>query len=254
MVEGNQTPRTEATVSNDRNLYRTSGVAALITVLVMVLEMVITLLPGGSRGGVEAMTVTDWFDLFQESSFMGLRNLGLMNMLAIFFAIPMYVALYTIHRRGYGAVAALAAILYFVGVAIYLANNTAFSMLSLSQSYAAAATEAQRAMILAAGKALLARGESHTAGTFLGFLFLDGAGIAISIVMLRARIFGPVAALAGILGYLFLLLFDIFSSFVPTLFESAMLFALIGGPVSLLWDVLIAVKFLKIGFCGRVAG
>ena len=166
MGEGNQIPRTEATVSNDWNLYRTSGVAALITVLVMVLEMVITLLPGGSRGGVEAMTVTEWFDLFQESSFMGLRNLGLMNMLAIFFAIPMYVALYTIHRRGYGAV----------------------------------------------------------------------------------------AALAGILGYLFLLLFDIFSSFVPTLFESAMLFVLIGGPVSLLWDVLIAVKFLKIGFCGRVAG
>jgi hypothetical protein len=193
-------------------LYRIAGIAALITVLVMVLEMFTTLFPGGGVGGVEAMNIVDWFDLFHENSFMGLRNLGLMNMLAIFFTIPIYVALYLIHRKGYGAFAALAAILYFVGMAIYLAGNTAFSMLSLSQSYAAAATDTERTLILAAGKALLARGESHTPGTFLGFLLLDGAGIVISIVMLRARIF-----------------------------------VLIGGPLSLLWDVLIAVKFLKIG-------
>ena len=113
---------------------------------------------------------------------------------------------------------------------------------------AAAATEADRASILAAGKALLARGESHTAGTFLGFLFLDWGGIAISVVMLRARIFGRLTAYTGIFGYLLLLLHDIFASFTPILFEAVMLLALIGRPLSLLWDVLIAVKFLKIGF------
>ena len=113
---------------------------------------------------------------------------------------------------------------------------------------AAAATEADRASILAAGKALLGRGESHTAGTFLGFLFLDWGGIAISVVMLRARIFGRLTAYAGIFGYLLLLLHDIFASFTPILFEAVMLLALIGRPLSLLWDVLIAVKFLKIGF------
>jgi hypothetical protein len=72
-------------------------------------------------------------------------------------------------------------------------------MLSLSQSYTVAATEAEKTMILAAAKALRAQGESHTAGTFLGFLFLDTAGIAISVIMLRARIFGIVTPLAGII-------------------------------------------------------
>jgi hypothetical protein len=128
----NQIPDTEVTASNDRSLYRTAGIAALITVAVMVVEMLITLLPAGARGGVEVMTVVDWFELFQNNGFMGLRNLGLMNMLAIVFTIPIYVALCLIHRRSHGAFAALAAILYFVGVAIYLSNNTAFSMLSLS--------------------------------------------------------------------------------------------------------------------------
>jgi hypothetical protein len=54
--------------------------------------------------------------------------------------------------------------------------------------------------------------------------------------------------MAGIIGALCLLLFDVFSSFFPDVFEAVMLFALIGGPLSLLWDVLIAVKLLRIGF------
>lgn len=111
MGERNQTHGLGGTDLKGRSLYRTAGIAAVITVVVMVLEMAITLLPGGGRGGVEVMTVVDWFALFQENWFMGLRNLGLMNMLAIFFAIPIYVALYNIHRKGYGAFAALAAIL-----------------------------------------------------------------------------------------------------------------------------------------------
>jgi ABC-type Fe3+-siderophore transport system permease subunit len=66
--------------------------------------------------------------------------------------------------------------------------------------------------------------------------------------MLRSRIFGIVTPLAGIIGALFLLLFDVFTSLFPGVFEAVMLFALIGGPLSLLWDVLIAIKFLRIGF------
>jgi hypothetical protein len=240
--------------SNDTGepgLYRVAGVAAFITVLVMVLEMVITLLPAGSIGEVGVMTVESWFALFHESWFMGLRNLGLMNLFSLFFTIPVFTALYWIHRKGHGAFAALAAILYFIGIAIYLAGNTAFSMLALSHGYQAAAIEAERTMILAAGRAMLARGESHTAGTFLGFFFMEGAGIVISGVMLRSRIFGRVAGWAGIVGYLFLLLYDIFSSFVPALSQGAMLLVLIGGPLSMLWSVLIGIKLLRIGFGGQ---
>jgi len=45
-----------------------------------------------------------------------------------------------------------------------------------------------------------------------------------------------------------------FSSFVPMMSGSAVLFVMIGGPLSLLWDVLIAVKFLKAGFQKQTAG
>jgi hypothetical protein len=55
-----------------------------------------------------------------------------------------------------GASIALAATFGFVGIAVYFASNQAFSMLSLSDQYAAATTDAQRSMLLSAGEALLA--------------------------------------------------------------------------------------------------
>jgi hypothetical protein len=232
-----------------RGPYRTAGVAALVAILVMVLEVGITALPGGGRTGTEALTVVGWFELFGEYPFMGLRNLGLMNMVATFFTIPVYLALYVLHRQSESEQARLAAglavILFLVGLAVYFANNTAFSMLSLSHSYAAAAGEGQRLSIEAAGRALLAQGESHTAGTFLGFLLLDLAGILVSVAMLRGEVFGRFAGIAGIAGYLLLLLFDVASSFVPSLFGIAMLFVGLGAPLSLVWYLLIALRLLR---------
>jgi hypothetical protein len=239
---------------SERNLYVLAGITALITVLVMVLEMVLTLLPGGSIDSVGAMAVADWFALYRSNEFMGLRNLGLMNMLAIFFTIPVYLALYTIHREGYRPFAALVVILFFIGITVYLSGNVAFSMLSLSRSYATAAGEAERFMILAAGKALLARGESHTIGTFLGFFFVETAGIAVSILMLKAEIFPRIAGVFGIIGYPLLLSYDVFVSFLPVPIEVAVTVVMIGGSASLLWNVLVAVKFLRTGLKRKVVG
>ena len=52
------------------------GVAALSAVLVGLLEIVITFLPGGN---ITLGTVIDWFNLFHRNWFMGLRDMGLLN-------------------------------------------------------------------------------------------------------------------------------------------------------------------------------
>jgi hypothetical protein len=82
-------------------------------------------------------------------------------------------------------------------------------MLSLAHRYAAATAEAHSAALVAAGEALLAVGASHTPGTFLAFFLAELAGIIISVVMLKGRVFGKAAAYAGILGYALLLIFEI---------------------------------------------
>ena len=102
-------------------------------------------------------------------------------------------------------------------------------------------------MLQAAGQAMLAVGESHTPGTFLGFFLSEIAGIMISAVMLRGKVFGSVTAYVGMLAFVCMLVFEISSSFVPSLFVAAMLFVMVGGLSSLVWYVLVARRLFQLG-------
>jgi hypothetical protein len=229
--------------SNWKNLYRLGGAAALGTVLVGMIEIGITFLPGGNG---TYKTVFDWFTLFQNNSFMGLRNLGLLNIFFNALALPIFFALYGAHRRTSQTLAALAMIISFVGVAVFYATNRAFAMLDLSHQYALATTEAQKAVLAAAGQAMLSVGQSHTPGTFMAFFLSESAGILISIVMLRDKLFSQVNAYVGILGFGCLLIFEIITSFVPALQSVAMILAMLGGILSMVWDILLARKLFQL--------
>lgn len=74
----------------------------------------------------------------------------------------------------------------FVGMAVYLATNTAFSMLALSHRYAAAATAAEQSIVLAAGQAMIALSEGT--GGYVGMPLAWLAGIILSALMLRGRV------------------------------------------------------------------
>jgi hypothetical protein len=240
----NQVADAEIADSSWKSVYKVGAAAALLVVLVGLMEIIITFLPGGST---VAETVIDWFKLFEHNWFLGLRNLGLLNIVITVLGIPTYFALYGAHRRVNQVYAALAMIISFIGVAVFLATNRAFPMLELSSQYAAATTDAQRAMLEAVGQAMLSVGRSHTPGTFMGFLLSEVAGIMISVVMLRSKIFSKATAYVGILGFALLLIFEISSSFVPALFGVAMIIAMAGGILSMIWYILIARRLLQLG-------
>lgn len=227
-----------------RWLYTVGGTAALLAVVLALLEISITFLPGGN---VSPQTVGDWFALLQERPFMDLRNLGLLNIMLNGLAIPVFLALYAVHRRVQPGPAALAMALSFIGIAVFFATNRAFPMLDLSQRYTAAATEAQRTALAAAGEALLAVGASHTPGTFLAFFLAELAGIIISVVMLRGGVFSKAAAYAGVLGFALLLVFEVLASFVLALSAVSMALAMVGGLASMTWYVLLGRTLLQLG-------
>ena len=85
-----------------------------------------------------------------------------------------------------------------MGIAAYYASNTAFEMLYLSNQYAAAATEAERATFLAAGEAALAayRGTAFDAYYVLNDIIL----LVIAAVMLRSHIFSRATAYSGLIA------------------------------------------------------
>lgn len=239
--------RFENAASGWTSIYKLGGVAALLAVLVAIVDISLTFFPAGAEAP-GTQTAIDWFKLFQDNWFMGLRNLGLLpNILTLFLLIPVFLALYTAHMQANKVYAALAMILSLLGTAIYLSNNAAFPMLALSAKYAAATTDTQRTLLVAAGEAILARGEDFTPGAFTGFLFSEIAIVLISFVMLRAGIFNKPTAYAGIMGGLFLTIFTIWSTFIPAFFEVAMILAILGGLLSIAWYILTARRLFQLG-------
>ncbi|MEW6400413.1 MAG: DUF4386 family protein [Chloroflexota bacterium] len=228
------------------SIYRVGGVAALLAILVVLTDIFLTFLPAGAEQPGTLSSV-EWFKLFQDNWFFGLRNLGLLpNIITLILLIPLFLALYAVHQQVNRPYAALAFIVLLVGTAIYLSNNAALPMWALSAKYADATSEAQRTLFAAAGEAILARGEDFTPGAFTGFLFTEIATFIMSFVMLRGGIFSKATAYTGILGGLLLTIFTIWSTFIPVLFEVAMILAMIGGLSNIAWNILTARRLFQL--------
>jgi hypothetical protein len=173
-------------------LYRLGGVAALLTAVFIPLQVVIFM------AWPPPTTALGYFTVFQSNPLVGLLDLDLLLVIDQILGIFILVALYIVLRQTNEALMTVALALGLVVAASYFASNTAFNMLTLGKQYAAATTEAQRAMYLAAGESMLA---IYT-GTAFQVNYILGAvvGIIISGVMLRSGIFSKMTAYMGILA------------------------------------------------------
>jgi len=234
-----------------KGLYRIAGAGALVSVVLMLLDIALSFLGGDVPVG--AMTAADWFAHLQQNEFVGLRNLGLFNVVNLTLSIPLYLAMYHLHRKDDPAYAALALILCVVSAAIYCSNNQALSLLALSGQYAQAVTEAQKSLLLNAGAVLLAQAEDFTPGAFLGFFLSSAASLLLMVVMLRGGVFSRRLALTGLAGTALLLIFTIIATFVPTLFGLVMPLAIFGGLLMLVWNISVALSLFRLGGVPRGA-
>ena len=153
----------------------------------------------------------------------------------------MVFAIYSALRRDNEAYAALGTILFFVGIAVYLAGNRAFTMLSLSGQYASAATDAQRSLFIAAGQAMLAEGQSRA-----GILLIEFACLVISAVMLRSKVFSKATAYAGILGNGLLMVVEVILR-TRGLTDAGMAIAVVAGLSMMTWYLLVGRRLLQLG-------
>lgn len=187
-------PNAPAADARWRSLYRIAGVAALISAVFIPVQIIVFLAwPPPIEG-----TARDWFALFQDNQIVGLIDLDVLLVADNMLLIPLLLAFYVLLRRASESIMAAAAALGLLGIALFIASNPAFEMLSLSDRYAAATTEAQRSVFLAAGEAMLAtwQGTAFQVAYILGSV----AGIAIGAVMLRSGVFGKLTAYMAILG------------------------------------------------------
>jgi hypothetical protein len=101
-------------------------------------------------------TVVDWFALFQRSPLLGLLAFELLMVVSVVVSIPVELALGAALWRTSPALTATFLAVTLVGIITFIAARPAFEMGILSESYAAATTDAQRSPYLAAGQSALA--------------------------------------------------------------------------------------------------
>lgn len=229
----NQVTNTETSVSDWKSLYKVGGAAALLMFVVTLIQSFIFIT------NPPPSTVMEYFTLFQKSQILGLLDLDflliIINILLILIYLALYVALFRISK----SYMTIALAIGLVGTILFFASREAtFGMLSLSNQYAAASTDTERAMLLAAGQTLL----TIYNGTAFDLSYIFGGVVILmfSIVMLRSNLFSKATAYLGIaMGILMLV--------PPTVGTIGLLLSLISLIPTLIWLIPIARRLFQLG-------
>jgi hypothetical protein len=224
--------------------YKVAAVASLLIVLVGLVDIVTSMMGGEVREN-SAVNMVDWFMLFQTNRLGALGNLGLFNILTLSLGLPLYLALFNIHRQTDPSFGGLAVLLFVMGTGIYISSNSIFSMLALSDQYAVA-SEAQKPLLEAAGRALLAQGADLTPGTFMGFFFTQCAAILMAFVLLQGGIFNKTTGWLGVAGFGIMLVFFFIAAFVPGQFNTAVMISAPGGLLLMAYQILLARRLFQL--------
>ena len=219
------------------NFYKISGVATMVMMVLFLFDVICWIALGPYPSTAEG-----WFTLLQENRLVGFLLLSFATFFGMILYYLTFLGLYRILRQVNTAYAALAALLAFVGLAILLVTNMAYTMVHLSNQYAVATTEAQRVLILSAGETKIAT--AVTSVNIGGFL-VEGAAVIFSLLMLRSDVFGKKIASLGILGHgLDLIRIIMILSFLPERIGTILL--MIGGLPQLIWLFMVGRRFFQL--------
>jgi hypothetical protein len=232
-----------------KSIYVLGGIAAVLSLFAVVADIVIGSSMGGNLSELP-QTAVDRFLQFQQSPWLGLYNLDLLNTVNQLISIPVYFALYAALRKVNKPFALLGLIVFLLGTGIFVANNTALPMLELSRKYAVA-DEAQKSLLAAAGEAMLARGEHGGLGVFFSFLLPTLSALIMSLVMLQGQVFSKANAYVGILGNALMLIYVALVTFGPTVKSMAMVFAMPGGLLLVAWMVMLTIRLFRLPRSGQ---
>jgi hypothetical protein len=173
-------------------LHRLGGVAAIVIAALLIGEILVyATVP-------QPKSIVDHFELFRSNWLVGLLRLDLLGMVSYLLFIPTMLSFYMILRRTNEAVALAGVTLFFIGIAAFFASNTAFPMLSLSRQYAAASSDAERSILIAAGQAMLTFFNENA--FHVSYMIVSGSWLLFSTLMLRNGEFGRTTSFSGMLA------------------------------------------------------
>jgi hypothetical protein len=222
----------ESTAPAWKVLYQLSASMALIMVGIIIVQMIVFIAEPPPLEG----SALDWFTLFQKNKLIGLIDFELLMILYTVISIPITLSLYYALRNTEPGFTALYVALSLIGVVCFVSARPAFEMLSLSNQFSAAETEAQRSILLAAGEASLAA--FHGTAFHVSYLLGSISGLIISFVVLRTQIFSRATAYMRIASSLF----D-FGLYIPTIGIFLSIFSVL---FLFVWNIMIARRLFQL--------
>ena len=249
----NQVTTVETSNADWKSLYRVGGVAALIAGVLFRRNIAAEINLFSEYKS--PITVSNWFTLLQSNRLLGLSYLNIFDLVNYALVGLMFLALFAALKRSNISYMAIATTLGFVGITVYFSSNTAFSMVSLSDQYAGATTEAQRTLLLAAGEALLvinrfsSLGAHPGSGGYMSLLLIAVAGMITSVVMMRGNVFNRATAYVGILASAFDLAYCITYAFVPSVDGEllSIIFIPAAGLLLMIWHIMVGWRLYQLG-------
>jgi hypothetical protein len=207
-------------------LYKAGSVSALAMAAITLAQFVVFPIVAPPIDG----TAADWFALFQKNALFGL--LGFEGLLVVYCVLSVLasLALFAALRPASPSLAAIFVALSIFGSWAFIAARPALEMLSLSNQYALATTDAQRGALLAAGEVLVAI--FHGTAFQVSYLLGSIDGLILAAAMLRSGTFSKPTAYLRIASSVL----D-FGLFVPTVGLFISLFSVVS---LLIFNLLVA--------------
>jgi hypothetical protein len=228
----------EYATPNWNKLYKISAISALLQLVIVIIYFFVIAVFGGKPD-----TVEEYLTLLHHDPLAGILRGDIFNLLIVALYLGLFPGVYLALRQVNPIGAAFSTLLTFIAVTLCFASNSDFSMLHLSNQYAIATSEVQKSQLLAAGEAIIAVDMWNSSGAYVSGLFLQGAGVLVSVIMLRNKDFSKVTAVAGILGNGFDLAQHILHPFSPLISETVLMVA---GPFYLIWFPMLVRDFSRL--------
>jgi hypothetical protein len=202
--------------------------------------------------GSAPTTADGWFMLLHNDSLLGVLFLNFFDIINYALVSLMFLALYVVLRKNFKTAALTAALMCFVGTLVYIVSDTAFKIASLSSQYAAATTEAQKSASLLAGQSVLAKGVPGAGyqgvGGLISLFLIALAGLIISVVMSKSKIFNKATTLIGIVAGTFDFAYLAGLRLLPaaSFYVWSSLFIGGAGLLLMVWHLLIGLKLCQL--------
>jgi hypothetical protein len=214
------------------------GIAALLFLVYSIITMIVLTILGATP-----KTAIECFEMLQNNRIIGLLR---MDFLTILF-IPLYYFLfYGIYRAIKGEnnpYATIALICVFIGITLFLATPSVFTMVNLSDKYSLAASEATKNQLIAAGESILASDMWHGSGAIIGSILLQLGAVILSIAMLNGQVFSKFTGWLGIITHGLDLLHIMFLFIIPTI---GVVLLAIAGTLYLLWLPFVGLRLIQL--------